>query len=214
MPGAACRSVSWGGRSDRGVDGLSAGPAGDDSVLVERSISCERGENSSGYALECTRGGVAAGRSSSVSRVHRPLEVEAALLRSMGNLTITLSRHAVVRFQERARPGLDILAAEEELARLVSDATVLSTPPAWLHPGTKADLYLLIADLVLPLLRMRCGPDAYLATTCIARGGFSQPSRRRHSAAKRRTRPARAGRDRRLAHVRDYKSLREEPWAA
>lgn len=108
--------------------------------------------------------------------------------------TIQLSQHAVERFQQRVRPGLDPVDAEEQLANLALAGDLVPEPPAW-HGATCAQLapwYLVIADIVLPLKPHWTEPDLLVATTCLARGERSTEARRR----RREHRPAQAHRPR------------------
>lgn len=101
---------------------------------------------------------------------------------------VILSSHAIERFRERARPALDLADAEEELARLATVAELSADPPSW-HAARTAhdsDAYLVIADVVLPLVQRSDGE--YVATTCLVRGSLSEASRvrrNRHRASRR-----------------------------
>ena len=80
--------------------------------------------------------------------------------------SVVISDHAVQRYQERVRPGLDEAAARAELERLRAAATVVRDPPAWLHAADQAPCYLLLGDdVVLPLLRQSGG--GWVASTCV-----------------------------------------------
>lgn len=113
--------------------------------------------------------------------------------------TVMFSRHAVERFCERVRPGLDIETAQQEMTRLLGSALVVADPPLWLpRAGARrsGDRYLVIADLVLPLRPVGAG-ERYLATTCIARGTITPATRSRRNDARRRSGRVRAQRGRR-----------------
>lgn len=66
--------------------------------------------------------------------------------------------------------------------------------PAWhaARAAQEAPLYLVIADLVLPLKPSAAG--GYVATTCLARGSWSDDSRRRRNQRRRERRPDRGTR--------------------
>jgi hypothetical protein len=100
----------------------------------------------------------------------------------MDSVTITLSHHAIQRFHERVRPALDRDSAADELARIALAGRVLGEAPAW-HAASaaqEAPLYLVLGDVVLPL--KPTGRDAgYVATTCLARGSWSDASRARRN---------------------------------
>ena len=109
----------------------------------------------------------------------------------MDTITVELSRHAVERFQQRVRPALEPLEAEEELARLALVAELTSEPPDWhaVSCAQRASWYLVAADIVLPLKQHATEPHVLVATTCMARGELSEDVRRRRRARRhRRTR--------------------------
>ena len=109
-------------------------------------------------------------------------------------LTIELSRHAVERFRERVRPGLDVDAASDELARLAAIGEIHEEAPEWLASRQRqvASLYLVAGDVVLPLQFRMGEDDCYGAMTCLVRGGLSLEARARRHARRRRRHPARA----------------------
>jgi hypothetical protein len=111
----------------------------------------------------------------------------------MGYLEIHFTQHAIERFHERVRPCLTIAAAEEELARLVTMADVVSEPPTWLAERQRrtAAAYLVVGDLVLPAERLEGKPYVLVAVTCIARGCLSDRARARRNEARQRRRRAR-----------------------
>ena len=105
-----------------------------------------------------------------------------------------ISDHAVQRYQERVRPGLDEAAARAELERLRAVAAVASDPPGWLHAADQAPWYLLLGDdVVLPLLRQSDG--RWVASTCVPKSALTL-QRRAAKTARRKSRGAR-GRARR-----------------
>ena len=111
----------------------------------------------------------------------------------MAFLEIRLTQHAIERFHERVRPGLAMAAAEEELARLVSIADVVTEPPPWHGERQRrtAPAYLVIGDLVLPAEWLVGEPDVLVAVTCIARGCLSDRARARRNEARQRGQRAR-----------------------
>jgi hypothetical protein len=119
----------------------------------------------------------------------------------METLEIHLSQHAVERFHERVRPSLGIEAAEDELARLVAMGQVVTQPPPWHAERQRqtAPAYLVICDLVLPLVQMGGDPVVLVAVTCIARGGISDQARARRNSLPRAAR--RRGRRRSRANL-------------
>ena len=110
--------------------------------------------------------------------------------------SVVISDHAVARYQERVRPGLDEAAARAELERLRAVATVVREAPAWLHAADQASCYLLLGDdVVLPLLRRSGG--GWVASTCVAKSTMTV-QRRAAKTARRKSLGAR-GRARRRA---------------
>jgi hypothetical protein len=83
-------------------------------------------------------------------------------------LTIDLTAHAIERFRDRVRPGLDLDAAADELARLAGVAEVTPLRPEWLNGF--ALLYLVVGDVALPLEPSHDDPERLTATTCLVRG--------------------------------------------
>ena len=111
----------------------------------------------------------------------------------MAYLEIQLTQHAIERFHERVRPSLTLSAAEDELARLVAFARVVSDPPSWHAERQRrtAAAYLVIGDLVLPAEPLVSEPEVLVAVTCIARGCVSDQARARRNKARRRARRSR-----------------------
>ena len=100
---------------------------------------------------------------------------------------ITFSHHAVERYRERAFPAADLQLARARLEALASSARVAAHPPRWCAAKAQqeAELYLVIGDLVFPLVRTGEDQDhQWLAMTCIARGGISARARRRRNASR------------------------------
>jgi hypothetical protein len=96
--------------------------------------------------------------------------------------------HAVERFRERVRPGLTWDAAERELAQLLRAGEAKPEAPSWLADvqRQRADLYLIVGDIVFPLAASEVRPGRWLVTTCIARGGLSGVARKRRNDRRRR----------------------------
>ena len=104
--------------------------------------------------------------------------------------TIQISAHAIERFRERVRPGLSFEAAETELARIAIVGEITDQAPAWhlRSCAQLAPLYLLVADVLMPLVPHRSEPDVLVATTCLAHGSLSADARRYRTAGRRRAR--------------------------
>ena len=98
-----------------------------------------------------------------------------------------LTEHAIVRFQERVRPGLSFHQARQEFERLLAAGVVSSQPPAWLghHDGRLSSRYLTVGDLVIPLAPV---DGQLLALTCVPRGSVSALTRADRNANRRRLR--------------------------
>jgi hypothetical protein len=120
---------------------------------------------------------------------------------------ISVSDHAVGRYQERVRSSLDIKAAEDELLHVLRFATVGDACPEWAHEARDADEWALLGDgIAFPLKR---GHDGRLcATTCLTRAGMSDSERASKSAAKRRARERRRNRVGEAERNRRWGSLR------
>ena len=99
------------------------------------------------------------------------------------DVPISLSRHAVERFQERFRPGLGLETAERELELMVLHGEISSHPPAWLvgRMHSTAAFYLILGDLVLPLEPCRRDREGLSALSALARGSLSPPARERRN---------------------------------
>ncbi len=109
--------------------------------------------------------------------------------------SVRISQHAVQRYRERIKPGLDEAAARSELERLRAVGTVVREPPTWLHAADHAPCYLLFGDdVALPLLRHSDG--GWVASTCVPRSTLTS-ERRQAKTARRRSLAARARAQRR-----------------
>lgn len=101
-------------------------------------------------------------------------------------VAIALTEHAILRFQERVRPGLGFRQARQELTRLVAMGTVSTQPPAWFghHDGRFSTRYLSVGDLVIPLV---CVDGRLMALTCVPRGSVSALTRADRNVNRRRS---------------------------
>ena len=100
---------------------------------------------------------------------------------------VEFTEHAVDRFRERARPGLDFENALGQLESMGCGAVISVAPPAWMANARRdADAYLVLADVAFPLARSTTRPGRYHATTCIPKGGISPTERDRRRTRKRR----------------------------
>jgi hypothetical protein len=108
---------------------------------------------------------------------------------------IVLSDHAIERYQERVRPGLDRQAALEDLRHTLTSAGVWSLEaPDWLDTQHGDGFVLLGDDVALPI---QAAPDgALVATTCLTRGGMDDGRRDVRKARKAKLRAQRAERRR------------------
>lgn len=98
--------------------------------------------------------------------------------------TIQITEHAVERFRERLRPGLELADAEHDLTQLVLSAELTTTPPAW-HLRSCAQIapcYLVAGDVLLPLKPHWTDEDVLVATTCLVRGTHTEAATRRRRA--------------------------------
>jgi hypothetical protein len=103
-------------------------------------------------------------------------------------MSVVALPHAITRFNERVRPGLGPDQALAELNRLLLDiADYVFEAPTWLTPEcrSRAPVYAVIGDVVLPL-HIGHNRSKLVATTCLTRGGLSQPARDRRNALRRR----------------------------
>lgn len=97
--------------------------------------------------------------------------------------TIDLTAHAIERFRDRVRPGIELDAAADELARLVGHAELTPQRPEWLTGF--ALLYLVAGDVALPLEPALGNPERLVATTCLVRNGGPRRRRRRRGGYRR-----------------------------
>lgn len=98
--------------------------------------------------------------------------------------------HAVTRYIERMRPGIDAAAAARDLSNMHEAMTFTPTPPAWLDGRLRhdADAFLLLGDVAFILRSSPIGHQSWYAVTCLVRGQPSDATRERH--ARRRRSPA------------------------
>lgn len=110
-------------------------------------------------------------------------------------VSVRISDHAITRYRERCKPALDDENAGRDLGRIAALGRVLTEAPRWLVGRARqtSPLYLEVGDIILPLVPDRGGSGDWCAVTCIARGGISEPARRRRT-DRRRVRAPRAGR--------------------
>ena len=110
---------------------------------------------------------------------------------------VTVSGHAVERYRDRVKPGLDSDAARTELERLCALGLIHTEAPGWVNPARPAAYYLLLGDLiVLPLAPQA---DAWVATTCVAQRTLT-PTRRAAKSARKASLAARKRALRRTRH--------------
>jgi hypothetical protein len=109
------------------------------------------------------------------------------MTRDVLGLPVLALPHAVVRFNERVRPGLATGDARDELERLLDIADYAFEPPEWvsLRSCSRAPVYAVIGDVAIPLQIGHNGANL-VAVTCLTRGGLSQPARERRNALRRR----------------------------
>lgn len=113
----------------------------------------------------------------------------------MSKTGVIVCEHAVRRYHERVRPGLDLTMAGRELRKLIHGARLHPDGPAWTTARPKTVAWILLGDdIALPLVN--AGPGRLMAVTCLTRGGLS-PETRAH-----RNRLAAARRGRRRAKRR------------
>lgn len=96
-----------------------------------------------------------------------------AILGSHEAVRVRFTRHAISRFVERVRPGLDEAAAARELRHLSDVATVVTQGPSWY--GGSCSMWLDLGDVMFPLDVDRSDREQLVACTCLA------PNTRRRS---------------------------------
>lgn len=97
---------------------------------------------------------------------------------------VFLTDHAVERFPERFRPGLNFKQTRAELVQLLSIGELSSSPPEWFRPGPEENPSFLMVgdDMVLPLREQ--GSNKLVAITCLGRGTISPCECRRKKSRK------------------------------
>jgi hypothetical protein len=102
-----------------------------------------------------------------------------------GELSIVLSAHAIERYRERVRPGLELHAAAIALERLVAYGAVRNRAPDWVadRQRQRAAFYLIVGDLVFPMDPSHRDPASLRVLTCLARGAISPAARERRRRA-------------------------------
>jgi hypothetical protein len=115
---------------------------------------------------------------------------------------VRFSGHAVDRYINRVLQAGDRQRAEQQLTALALSGEITASPPNWFGDRAKeeADRYLVIADLVFPLVLDARG-TRWLAKTCIPRGYMSDDVRRRRNIAKSRRSQSRRGQSRAVDFV-------------
>jgi hypothetical protein len=111
-----------------------------------------------------------------------PTPAVARAPRTVDGRRILVTAHAVERFVERVRPGLDAAQARGELERILCTAEVGSRAPAWLAERAVAEgpIYVVVDDVVLPAVPTASGDIRVV--TCFARGCWIDDARRRRNA--------------------------------
>jgi hypothetical protein len=110
-------------------------------------------------------------------------------------LAVGFSDHAVERFSERLRPGIDPEEVRRQLSRMLSAAVVTRRPPEWFRqpPGQHADAFLVVGpDVVMPLRRRPNGE--LVAATTIGVDTVGDASRTKRSTASRKLRSSKEAR--------------------
>jgi hypothetical protein len=140
----------------------------------------------------------------------------------VGGLTVTLTRHAYLRYLTRVKGVVDAdeaNVADRELERLLKFAELVGPDqaPRWLagadthqRTGTQPLVgYLVLMDVVFVLVAD--GPGSANATTCLARGHLGEHARSARTARARRDRDQFSVDNRRRAGA--YKRDRQLDWA-
>lgn len=109
---------------------------------------------------------------------------------AVGAVAIRLSDHAVIRYRQRVRPGLERRQAHRDLERLLRYGFISSHAPLWLQTtqAQRSAYYLIVGDVVLPLDPCARDRRRLVALTCLTRGGLSNVARASRN-LKRRRRP-------------------------
>ena len=93
---------------------------------------------------------------------------------------IRFSDHAINRYQQRCKPALDRVNAQQDLGQLVPIGRLLTRAPNWLAARQRRNspVYLEIGDVV----PVAAGTNGGLyAVMCLVRGGMSKQARRRRN---------------------------------
>jgi hypothetical protein len=102
---------------------------------------------------------------------------------------VAVSNHALARFGERLRPGLDPDHLRTEFCHLLAAAKVTAKRPEWLESTQRASAYLLLGDGICCPLIFRDGE--LIAATCIMRNMLQGRRRQGRNASKARARSGR-----------------------
>lgn len=99
---------------------------------------------------------------------------------------ITFSAHAMQRYGEPIGVAQTTEALPGHLANLATVSKVTPTPPGWFSQTAKEQslLYLTLGVTSSSLSPMTDSRGAWVAKTCLARGGLSPSSRERRSYAR------------------------------
>jgi hypothetical protein len=123
---------------------------------------------------------------------------------------VRLTRHAIVRYQERVKPALDLEQAETELRWLLPLMERKRVPPAWIDPERlerEPDVWLVLGgDIALPMYSAQI-------TTCLTRAAPSEHARERQTEGRRARKAQRSQPGKREKHgqvVRDARRRRRE----
>lgn len=96
-------------------------------------------------------------------------EVLTAVKETAEPVRIRFKPHAVDRFRQRVRPGLDPMNARLQLQGIAAASTLTNERPNW-SDRTQATLWLRVADAAFIVVPDPNDRDCLVATTCVARG--------------------------------------------
>lgn len=106
-----------------------------------------------------------------------------------GNERVALSGHALDRYRDRVRPGLDRDQVERELREVLKFAEFVANPPSWTEARTGDAAVMLANGIAFTLLP--AGERSWVASTCVTVSSFNAGRRAARSASKARRRTAR-----------------------
>lgn len=119
-------------------------------------------------------------------------------------MRIVLSKHAVQRYVDRVRPGLDTGRAAAELETLLRVGEFVERPPAWAADARVTQTtvgWVLLTDGVAMPVEQKLGH--MLAMTVVTRGGMTPERRARRNAKAKRRREIRRARHAREKSARN-----------